>query len=171
MDEIPEVKVRRVHTGLFEPGTTNPMTIPHLGDVVRYLLRNSPLVGAKNVNQLADILGLRQSTVRDWYKKETAPNLETLTAICLRLGTDVVHFFLQYPEFSDTARSPHRAVADAIASMVSRPDSAVRLLAILREQQKLGLIDAFLDFKASELGVNPTYAIRSIDRPAQPRKK
>lgn len=171
MDDIPDVKVRRVLTGKLEHGTGNPLTIPHLGDVVRYLLANSPLVGAKNINQLADILGLRQSTVRDWFKKQTAPNLETLTHICERLGTDVVHFFLQYPEFSDSTRSAHRAVVESMASIVSRPEAAAKLLAILREEQKLGLVDSFLELKSAELGVNPTHPIRSIERPAKPRKK
>jgi hypothetical protein len=109
--------------------------------------------------------------VRDWYKKQTAPNLETLTQICDRLGTDVVHFFLQYHEFNDSTRSAHRAVIESMASIVSRPESALKLLAILREEQKLGLVDSFLDQKSSELGVNPIHTIRSIGRPAAHRKK
>ena len=111
------------------------------------------------------------TTVRDWYKKETAPNLRTLSEICEKLGTDVVNFFLQYAEFTDTMRSPYRALFDQMASVVHKPESAAKLLAVLREQAKLGLLESFIDMKAAELGVHPTYQVRSIERPAPRRKK
>lgn len=162
MEPIPEVKIRRV---------AGPETGPNLGDVVRLLLRESPLVGATNIHELADRLGLGYTTVRDWYKKETAPNLRTLSEICEKLGTDVVNFFLQYAEFTDTMRSPYRALFDQMASVVHKPESAAKLLAVLREQAKLGLLESFIDMKAAELGVHPTYQVRSIERPAPRRKK
>lgn len=162
MQEIPEVTVRRI--GGEKSG-------PNLGDVVRFLLRESPLVGASNIHQLADRIGLGYTTVRDWYKKGTAPNLETLSEICERLGTDVVNFFLQYPEFTNTMRSPYRAIFDQMASVVHRPESAAKLLAVLRELAKLGLLEGFIDMKSAEFGVDPDYSVRSLERSAPTRKK
>lgn len=159
LQEIPEVKIRRTGAG------------PNLGDVVRHILRESPLVGARNIHELSDRLGLGYTTVRDWYKKGTAPNLETLSEICEKLGTDVVNFFLQYPEFTHTMRSPYRAIFDQMASIVHKPESAAKLLAVLREQAKLGLLDSFIDMKAAEFGVDPDYSVRSLERSAPTRKK
>jgi hypothetical protein len=163
LEQIPGVEVRRIGTGeLDENG--QEITVPHLGDVVLYLLSTSHAIGARNVTQLAKELGLRQSTVRDWYDKGTAPNLETLTKICIRLGTDVVHFLLQWPEFSDAARTPHRVIFDRMASIVGKPETAEKLLRVLQAQQRFGLLETFIDLKAAELQVHPTYPVRSIDR-------
>ena len=68
-------------------------------------------------------------------------------------------------------RPPYRALFDQMASVVHKPESAAKLLAVLREQAKLGLLESFIDMKAAELGVHPTYQVRSIERPAPRRKK
>lgn len=168
MRDIPVPDPAQIRLGQTNPATGRPW---HLGDVVKYLLATSPTIRAKNVKQLSEELGLSYTVVRQWYREGTSPNLENLTVICERLNTTPVQFFLQWGPFNQTLAQRHGAVFDRIASVLVRPENAHKLLAILLEVHKLGLLESFLEYKGAELGVTPDHPVRSIERTAPSRKK
>lgn len=171
MAEIPVPDITVVETDRIDPETGKKLVVPHLGDVVKVILATSPAIPATNIKQLSEQIGISYTNVRQWFHHGTSPNLENLSKICGNLNTDVIQFLLQWEGFAHTTASRHGVVLDRIAGVLSNPQHAQKLLAILLEEKSLGLLESFLDQTAAQLGVDPDHPVRSIDRPAPPRKK
>jgi hypothetical protein len=171
LSEIRVPEIEKISLGRTDPETGETETTDHLGDIVKWILATSPAIPAQNLKQLSERIGISYTNVRQWFEHGNSPNLKNLSIICANLRTDPIQFLLHWPDFTTSLGNRHGMVFDRIAGVLSKPDHAEKLLAILLEEQKLGLLESFLDQKAAELGVNPDHHVRSLERPAAPSRK
>jgi DNA-binding phage protein len=164
LPSIPVPKYEEVVLDTIDPKTQKPVRVPSLGYIAKYILATSPVIRAKNIRQLAMEIGIPYTNVRQWFQQGNSPNMKNLSTIFANLNTDVVQFYMQWEGFSHTTASRHGAVIDRIAGVLSKPEHAQKLLAILLEEQRLGLLSSFLDQTAAQLGVDSDHPIRAISR-------